>query len=61
MYVHVPLAHALGLFSHIIIVQEPEPILLGTDSIWKGSGRKRSYCEVREEMIHITDNWGSAK
>ena len=36
-----------------IDLQEPHPILLGLDKQWKGSGAKRTYREVREEMIYI--------
>ena len=37
----------------IFHVQEPQPVLLGTEKQWKGSGTKRSYADVREEMMYI--------
>ena len=33
-------------------IQEPE-LLLGTERQWTGSGEKRRYAVVREEMIYI--------
>lgn len=36
-----------------VIVQEPQTTLLGLERQWKGSGSKRSYREVREEMMYI--------
>ena len=37
-----------------VCVQEPKTILLGTDKVWKGSGQKRTYCEVQDEMMYIS-------
>ena len=37
----------------IFHVQEPQPVLLGMEKQWKGSGTKRSYADVREEMMYI--------
>ena len=37
----------------IAIVQEPCSILLGLEKQWIGSGAKRTYTEVREEMMYI--------
>ncbi len=33
--------------------QEPHSVLLGTKKQWKGTGKKRGYTEVRDEMVYI--------
>ena len=37
----------------LLFSQEPEPVLLGIERQWTGSGKKRRYAEVREEMMYI--------
>ena len=40
-------------FMFLLFSQEPEPVLLGIERQWTGSGKKRRYAEVREEMMYI--------
>ena len=44
--------NALCVYVHIHL-QEPQTVLLGTERQWIGSGEKRSYVEVRDEMIYV--------
>ena len=33
--------------------QEPQPVLLGVEKQWKGTGQKRMYAEVKHEMMYV--------
>ena len=40
-------------FMFLLFSQEPEPVLLDIERQWTGSGKKRRYAEVQEEMMYI--------